>query len=58
MKFTMFEGKMVPIASLTVEQLRSTIPSGTGHVRVPDAVIQAIHDVLEAVRGKTPPPAR
>jgi pimeloyl-ACP methyl ester carboxylesterase len=33
--FTMFEGKVVPIASLTAEQLRSTIPSGTGHVRVP-----------------------
>jgi pimeloyl-ACP methyl ester carboxylesterase len=33
--FTTFEGKVVPIASLTAEQLRSTIPSGTGHFRVP-----------------------
>jgi pimeloyl-ACP methyl ester carboxylesterase len=39
--FTMFEGKPVPIASLTAEQLRSTTPSGSGHVRIPRRSPQA-----------------
>jgi pimeloyl-ACP methyl ester carboxylesterase len=32
--FTMFEGRVVPIASLTAEQVRATVPGRGGYVRV------------------------